>query len=208
MRTSYLLGIALIFGAVSGCARTRDCVDKCCVDVRNRCYAERAWMRCKDNFCDVEDRCDFGNGFKDGYIAVANGAGQCQPALPPQEYWRFENQNPEGQARQLAWFNGYSYGALYAEEEGIASWSRVVTSPTLPAYRKRRAARAEMVDADGRGDPIQPYEEDGVPMRSAPPSPDDAAPPSPEARNNRAFPTAGEELADPGVRWADAADGY
>lgn len=215
MKIAQICMPVLLLATFSGCITTKDCIDRCCVDCRNRCYAEMAWLRCKSNYCDVDWKCDFGKGFKDGYVAVASGGGLCQPALPPREYWGYEYQNPAGQEQQLAWFNGYSYGALYAEEEGIAGWGRIVTSPTLPPYRKRRQIRSAAAAAGaagaGPGGGIQPYEDDGVSPRVEPmPADESDVPPSASAdfddlESSQA--DAGEANRSP-VRWTDAADGY
>lgn len=135
------LPVVLLACSASGCIQLKDYCDQCLVDCRNRCLAEKAWMSCKSCYADVDCRCDFGKGFKDGYVNVANGGGTCQPALPPECYWHFCYQDPCGQERMLAWFNGYTYGAIYAEQEGVSDWSRIVTAPTLPAYRKRRPGK-------------------------------------------------------------------
>src|SRR5262245_21352362 len=99
------LSIVLLV-ACNGCVGFKECIDNCIIDCRNECYAECAWLRCKSNYCDVDYKCDFGRGFRDGYIAVASGGGLCPPALPPERYWHFEYQNPTGQDQMLAWFNG------------------------------------------------------------------------------------------------------
>ncbi|MBI3861551.1 MAG: hypothetical protein HY290_06620 [Planctomycetia bacterium] len=202
----------LLLATFSGCISTKDCIDRCLVDCRNRCYAEMAWLSCKSNYCDVDYKCDFGKGFKDGYVAVASGGGLCQPALPPREYWGYEYQNPDGQERQLAWFNGYSYGALYAEQEGISDWSRVVTSPTLPPYRKKRQTRrAAGVGADAAVEDVQPYGDDGIAPPVEPmPTNETGLPPSASAdidnlEEAQADASYGDDTA---VRWTDAADGY
>src|SRR5579872_2240251 len=99
---------ALLLASFGGCVSVKDCIDTCAIDCRNRCYAEKAWLCCRSSYRDVECRRDFGKGFRDGYVAVASGGSTCQPAMPPRSYWHFQYQNPEGQERMLAWFNGYS----------------------------------------------------------------------------------------------------
>lgn len=213
---------ALLLVTFSGCVTTKDCLDRCMADCRNRCYAEMAWLRCKSNFGDVDCKCDFGKGFRDGYVNVAAGGSTCQPALPPREYWHFEHQNPQGQARQLAWFNGFSYGAVYAEQEGIADWSRVVTAPTLPPYRKRRPTRAAAAGASaGAGAEnvqpynVQPYIDEGIAPPVEPvPMDDPGMPPSAAADIENLEDSHAGVARDAGqaggapVRWTDSADGY
>jgi hypothetical protein len=202
---------AMLLVSFGGCVAVKDCVDTCAIDCRNRCYAERAWLRCRSTYNDVECRRDFGKGFRDGYVAVASGGSTCQPAMPPRSYWHFQYQNPEGQERMLAWFNGYSYGALYAEQEGISDWSRVVTAPTLPPYRKKRPARSPATPDPGAqyGDP---YAVPGIAPYVEPPPASDA----PDVPGASAAMIELDNPSDAGgnpantavVRWTDAAEGY
>jgi len=208
---SCLPGLLLL--ALGGCQQVKTCVDDCVIGCRNECYAEMAWLSCKSNYNDVECKCDFGKGFKDGYIAVASGGSTCLPALPPERYWGFEYQNPEGQERQLAWFNGYSYGAIYAEQEGISDWSRIVTAPTLPPYRKRRPAKISAAAAADTDLNAPAVEGEAYPVPQPMPSDEPRYAPTPEA-------SAGViELGEPldendkpatatNVRWTDGADAY
>jgi len=203
----------LLLVVLGGCSQFKACVDDCVIGCRNQCFAEMAWLSSKSNYNDVECKCDFGKGFRDGYMAVAAGASTCLPALPPESYWHFEYQNPEGQARMLAWFNGYSYGAIYAEQEGISDWSRVVTAPTLPPYRKRRPPKVTGAAAAGELDPSGPVGDGLQPYESPAPSDEPRDPPSPQASNGVI------ELGEPidegevpatatKVRWTDGADAY
>ncbi len=203
---------AVMLVACSGCITTKECIDQCLIDCRNECFAEMAWLSCKSNYNDQEYKCDFGRGFKDGYIAVASGGNTCLPALPPEKYWHFEYQNPEGQERQLAWFNGYSYGAIYAEQEGISDWSRIVTAPTMPPYRKKRPPK---VPAAPDGDLDYP-----VPGGSVSPQPYQQPMPPDEPTDASSASAGVVELGEPlaeedeipplatNVRWTEGADGY
>ncbi len=99
------------------------------VVLRNRSYSAKAWHRRKQNFCNERHNQDFCNGFRAGYEAVCGGADGCTPAFPPSEYWSWEYQSGEGQARTSAWFTGYPHGVRAAEEEGTANWHQIQMSP-------------------------------------------------------------------------------
>lgn len=99
------------------------------VVLRNRSYSAKAWHRRKQNFCNERHNQDFCNGFRAGYEAVCNGSDGCTPAFPPSEYWSWEYQSGEGQARTSAWFTGYPHGVRAAEEEGNANWHHLQMSP-------------------------------------------------------------------------------
>ena len=90
MKITYSCWPALLLFCFGGCMQVKTCIDDCVIGCRNRCYAEKAWLQNKSCYNDVECKCDFGKGFRDGYVAVASGGSSCQPALPPKEYWGFE----------------------------------------------------------------------------------------------------------------------
>ncbi len=98
------------------------------VVMRNRSYSAKAWHRRKQNFCNEKHNQDFCNGFRAGYEAVCGGADGCTPAFPPSNYWSWEYQSAEGQARTSSWFSGYPHGVRAAEEEGTANWHQIQMS--------------------------------------------------------------------------------
>ena len=211
MKIAHVCLPALLLVSFGGCMQIKDGIDSVVIGARNELYAEKAWLDCKSNYNDVEYKCDFGSGFRDGYIAVASGGSTCQPPLPAQKYWHFEYQNPEGQERMLAWFNGYSYGALYAEQEGVSDWSRIVTAPTLPPYRKKRPPR-QISSPDADMDLNAPSGDDGSPPDVEPMLPDEPRSPSSASADLIEL---GEPIDDEGnpaqataVKWTAGADGY
>ncbi|GIW96913.1 MAG: hypothetical protein KatS3mg111_0246 [Pirellulaceae bacterium] len=69
--------------------------------LKHRSMAAKAWHRRKHSFhCEAYLR-DFRKGFEAGYIDVANGSDGCTPAHPPREYWSWQYQSAEGQARGI-----------------------------------------------------------------------------------------------------------
>lgn len=75
----------------------------------------------------------FGEGFRDGYMSVANGGNGCVPALPPRNYWSWRYQSLEGQAKVAAWYAGFPYGAAAAEEDGAANYQMIQVSNLIEA---------------------------------------------------------------------------
>jgi hypothetical protein len=98
------------------------------VVLRNRSFSAKAWHRRKHHFCNEKHSQDFCNGFRAGYEAVCGGSNGCTPAFPPSEYWSWQYQSAEGQAKTAAWFAGYPHGARAAEEEGTANWNQIQMS--------------------------------------------------------------------------------
>ena len=103
------------------------------VVLRNRSFSKRAWHRREHHFCKQAHQGDFCAGFRAGYEAVAAGADGCTPAFPPQEYWSWEYQSAEGQARTSAWFAGYPHGCRAAEEDGVSNWNQIQMSAGMQA---------------------------------------------------------------------------
>lgn len=131
--------------------------------LRNRSYSAKSWHRRKQNFCNEKHASDFRNGFRAGYEAVCSGSDGCTPAFPPSEYWSWEYQSGEGQARTSAWFAGYPQGVRAAEEEGTANWHQVQMSASLQSQLQNTG----MMTHQGAVYPIpdtsgQPYGQPGA----------------------------------------------
>lgn len=136
-----LCGVVLISG-LSGCSTLQNAQraitnngawNETVLVMRNRTYSARAWHRRKHAFkCEKYIR-DFAAGFRQGYEDVANGSDGCTPAFPPQNYWSWEYQSAEGQARSAAWFSGYPHGARAAEEDGVGNWAQIQMSAACQA---------------------------------------------------------------------------
>lgn len=98
---------------------------------RNKSAASKAWHCRKHHFCNEKYLREFSQGFKAGYMDVADGGTGCTPAFPPREYWGWKYQSCEGQARVAAWYSGYPHGARAAEEDGIGNWTQIQTSSSI-----------------------------------------------------------------------------
>lgn len=98
---------------------------------RNKSSASKAWHCRKQHFCNEKYMKEFSQGFKAGYMEVADGGTGCTPAFPPREYWGWKYQSCEGQARVAAWYSGYPHGARAAEEDGIGNWTQIQTSSAI-----------------------------------------------------------------------------
>ena len=95
---------------------------------RNKSNGTKAWNCRKQHFCNEKYQREFSQGFKAGYMDVADGGTGCTPSFPPRDYWGWKYQSCEGQARVAAWFAGYPHGARAGEEDGIGNWSQIQTS--------------------------------------------------------------------------------
>ncbi len=162
--------------------------------MKHRSMAAKAWHRRKHAYRGQCYLSDFRKGFEAGYIDVANGSNGCTPATPPREYWSWQFQSAEGQARTAAWMAGYPHGARAAEEEGANHWVQLPLSPELQAQYQQTG----MFDHQGAIYPIpsgdektlNPLDDDYIPPGVLPPgaeivptpqqtTPPDVAPPVP-----------------------------
>ena len=94
---------------------------------RNGGLATRAWHSRKAGFCKEKHLREFSDGFRDGYMSVADGDDGCTPPFAPREYWGWEYQSGVGQQRVASYFSGYPHGCRAAEEDGIGNWSQIQT---------------------------------------------------------------------------------
>jgi hypothetical protein len=133
MRIKQLCLLICLLGCMSGCYQVRDSIDDFAMNLRDDFAEGSAWSRWQPYYEDVEQRSSFGVGFRHGYESVAAGGNGCQPAMPPHKYWSIWYQNESGKAKIRAWFNGFSHGALAAQQDNIIELSRIPIAPTLKA---------------------------------------------------------------------------
>lgn len=199
-RTSWGLGIALLT-LMSGCYDIQANIEDQQMQLARSMHASRAWRRCKGIYHDVDHRKHFGDGFCAGYADVASGGAGCAPTLPPRKYWSVWYQNPSGQRKVQAWFEGFAHGALAAEQEGAGAWGTILTNQAGQACMIPEGAEHEIfvegydgyVPGMGAGPMVVPP---GVPP-GIPPAPaaepiDMTVDPVNEAYY---FPSAGEQFA-------------
>lgn len=114
---------------------------------RNKSSASKAWHCRKHHFCNEKYLREFSQGFRAGYMDVADGGKGCTPSFPPREYWGWKYQSCEGQARVAAWYSGFPHGARAAEEDGIGTWTQIQTSSAI----QQQYAQHGMLNAETSG---------------------------------------------------------
>lgn len=98
---------------------------------RNEAWANKAWHNRKHQFCREKHLHEFCEGFRAGYAATSDGSEGCSPAFPPRQYWSWQYQSAEGQAKVAAWYAGFPHGARAADEDGIGNWNQIQTSTNV-----------------------------------------------------------------------------
>lgn len=132
---------ACLLLAASGCAAIQDHCIEAEMGLRNHVLAQKAWGEWSWCYHDLDHPLHFARGFKDGYRDILDGGSGCQPTLPPKCYWKPHFQNADGRAKTDAWFDGFSHGALAAQQDGFGNLKQIPISPTARANMMTRHAR-------------------------------------------------------------------
>jgi hypothetical protein len=164
------MGIAASLG-VAGCAEFQEAK----IELRNRYLAKEAWRSLRETHGAMNYEKDFGRGFREGYHNVASGGLGCPPVLPPQRYWSVRYMNMEGRARTEAWFAGFRYGAMVAEQDGVGLFMELPTSLPDQSTRRRIPLPPELSEPDEEAAPETSAGE------SAPAPEESSVQPSPDA---------------------------
>lgn len=130
---SKILLPALLFIAISGCSSMFNSVVNCEMAIRNKVLAQKAWGHWSWCYENLDHPYHFAKGFKAGYTDILNGGRGCQPTLPPQCYWKPTHQTPVGRQKTNSWFDGFSHGALAAQQDGYSDLGEIPISPTARA---------------------------------------------------------------------------
>jgi hypothetical protein len=121
--------------ALSGCYSITDGINSRAMSLRDCCDAQRVWLAYRADYVDCAAYPHyFGEGFKAGYRAVAEGGQGCPPPLPPRKYWSVCYQNEAGKLKILNWYNGHAQGVLVAQQLGVQNRNKLVTGADL--YRR------------------------------------------------------------------------
>lgn len=133
MTTIRILSL-LLSVVLTGCASgLRDGWDELAISRQNRRQADRAWEAAEPVYGHLRYEDDFEDGFKAGYVAVAEGRADSAPVLPDRKYWTAAYRSPAGHGQAHAWLDGYAHGALAADYDGIAHWNRIpMAAPVAP----------------------------------------------------------------------------
>lgn len=121
---------AILFLSAAGCASIEEGCVNTEMKIRNHILAQKAWGEWSWCYDDLDYPMHFAKGFKDGYRDILDGGTGCQPTLPPKCYWKPQYQSAEGGCKTNAWFDGFSHGALAAQQDGFGSLNQIPISPT------------------------------------------------------------------------------
>ena len=141
---------------LSGCSGIQECLDEHCNSMHTELTGMEAWARWSWCYNELTHPKDFACGFRAGYLDVVNGGVGCQPTLPPKQYWKACYRNAEGHCRVNQWFEGFSHGAVAAEQDGANVYGHIPMSPTAQANFATMTQPAPVYDWSGSQAPPAP----------------------------------------------------
>lgn len=180
IRKSCVLVLAVASLAATGCTTCQDSFVELEMDLRNHVLSQQGWNEWSWCYEDLDYPWHFAKGFKAGYRNILEGGNGCQPTLPPRLYWKPCYQTPEGRGKINAWFDGFSHGALAAQQDGYGHLQQIPLSPTARAnLLSSRAPVARGIYEDTAHPPAAPALPDTM-TDAVPRLPDDSGSPSDE----------------------------
>ncbi len=141
--------LSVLLLTAAGCNSMHDCINDCETGLRNDVLAQKAWGQWSWCYDDLDYPFHFAKGFKAGYQDVLAGGKGCQPTLPPRCYWKPCYQSAEGRCKINAWFDGFSHGAVAAQQDGYGNLQAIPISPTARANFMSRNAPVSQACFDG-----------------------------------------------------------
>ncbi len=100
--------LLMLTGLAGGCASMGDFADERLLTARFTSGANQAFGSYEaTQGAPIPCRNHFADGFKAGYLDVANGGKGCPPVVPPKRYWSACYMTPKGQQAAQQWFAGF-----------------------------------------------------------------------------------------------------
>ena len=152
-RNQYMSLLLLMTASLTGCAAVTDGLSGLEDCVRHKCQAQQAWNQWSWCYDELDHPHHFARGFKTAYRDVIEGGQGCQPTLPPKCYWKSKFQSAEGRFKVNVWFDGYSHGALAAQQDGAGGWSQIPMSPTARMNLHMSTSQPQSFGGTGHGAP-------------------------------------------------------
>jgi len=140
IRKSAKAWLAVLFLSAAGCSAIQDHCISFETSTRNCVLSEKGWLRWSSCYDQTDHKFHFAKGFKEGYQNILEGGKGCQPTLPPRSYWKPCYQTPVGRSKIAAWFDGYSHGAVAAQQDGYGNLQQLPISPTARSNWMSRQA--------------------------------------------------------------------
>lgn len=149
-RIAMILTVSLLSVQFAGCSiiPPPDLFDGTIIDTAFGRYRDKVWAKRACNLrysnCDRPYASHFQTGFEAGYQDICEGGDGYVPATPPEKYWGFDFQTPDGAKCVNAWFEGYPAGVAAAKRDRAGTYrdvyvSRMIQSALVQENGKRQA---------------------------------------------------------------------
>jgi len=176
-RMQYMSLLMLVAVSLTGCASMRSNRSGGLGEgLRRKCKAQQAWNVWSWCYEELDHPYHFARGFKAAYRDVHEGGNGCQPTLAPKYYWKSKFQSVEGRCKVNAWFDGYSHGALAAQQDGVSGLNQIPISPTARTNLQMASLQPQPFGASSYDSPMP------IAVPAPPPAP--GLPPIGGAANN------------------------
>ena len=129
-----VITFALVSMQLAGCCNVPrpDLFDGSILDKAFGCYRDSVWAKRACNLrysnCDRPYASHFEAGFEAGYVDICNGGDGYVPATPPECYWGFDYQTPDGAQCVNSWFEGYPAGVAAAKRDHAGTYRDIYVS--------------------------------------------------------------------------------
>lgn len=135
-RLTFLFAIVFMSAHMTGCALpSADLFQGELIDTAFSRYRDKVWSKraCNLRFsnCNRPYQEHFQSGFEAGYTDVCGGGDGYVPATPPEQYWGFEYQTPDGSQCVKSWFEGYPAGVAAAKRDRAGTYRNIYVSKMI-----------------------------------------------------------------------------
>lgn len=133
-RLATIIAFAIISTQLAGCCNVPkpDLFDGALMDRAFGCYRDKVWAKRACNLrysnCNRPYGSHFQSGFEAGYESICKGGDGYVPATPPECYWGFDYQTPDGAQCVNAWFEGFPSGVAAAKRDRAGTYRDVYVS--------------------------------------------------------------------------------
>ncbi len=142
---AFAVTIIALSANMAGCSLSQsNFFDGEIVDAAFGKYRDRVWAKraCNLRFssCNRPYQEHFQTGFEAGYTNICGGGDGYVPATPPEDYWGFEYQTPDGSQCVNSWFEGYPAGVAAAKRDRAGTYRDVYVSRMIQSAMAQDAA--------------------------------------------------------------------
>lgn len=135
-KLTLLFAVVLLAAQMTGCSLpSADLFQGELIDTAFSKYRDKVWSKRACNLrysnCNRPYQEHFQAGFEAGYTDICTGGDGYVPATPPEKYWGFEYQTPDGSQCVKSWFEGYPAGVAAAKRDRAGTYRSIYVSKMI-----------------------------------------------------------------------------